>query len=116
AGALLARPGRGPEDRGAHRPGLPRARRVQRTRQPSVPVLQRRSQALGRAAEGGDCGEGGVEEGVHSISRRGGSAVWCCLRVLFHQARLPSSVLAPVVILGVEGSPVSGVNRWLPPL
>ena len=41
-GALLARPGAGPKDRGAGRSDLPRPRRVQRSGEPGVSVLQRR--------------------------------------------------------------------------
>ena len=55
---VLARPGAGAEDRSAARPDLPGARRVQRPGEPGVPVLQRRPEALGRAAEGDHRGEG----------------------------------------------------------
>src|SRR5262249_47302475 len=56
-GALLARSGTAPEDRGADRPELQVARRVQRPRQPRLPLLQRRPQDLGRPTQDPDCAE-----------------------------------------------------------
>src|SRR5205823_5742510 len=58
AGAVLARPGAGREDRPGHRPAGARAGRVPRPGEPGVPVLRRRRQALGGAADGGGGGEG----------------------------------------------------------
>ena len=70
AGAVLARPGAGAEDRGQSGPDVPRAGRVPRSRQPGVPVLQRRPQVLGRAAGGRDRAQGGRRPPLHDLSFR----------------------------------------------